>query len=293
MIRSMTGYGLAESNPDESIRFKVELRSVNHRYLDVSIRMPREIQSLEDRVRKSVQQALSRGRVDVFISWRVDADKSVNVTLDRELAKAYHRALLDMCDVCTLDDQPGLELLSHFPDVLRVEKEQADSDRLWALLTPVTAEALANLVTQRSEEGERLASDIIMRLTQIAETAKQVEERAPVIVDEYRKKMTERLQEILGQVEIDPGRVLTEAAIFADRSNVTEELVRLGSHLTAFKKTVAEKGPVGRKLDFLTQELFREVNTIGSKANDYEVARLVVEMKTELEKIREQVQNIE
>lgn len=293
MIQSMTGYGQAESGPEESIRFKVESRSVNHRYLDVSIRMPREIQSLEDRVRKSVQQAVGRGRVDVYISWRVDADDTVHVTLDRGLAQAYHRALAEMCEVCTLEDGPDLELLSRFPDVLRVEKEQVDNDRLWALLEPVLGKALAHLTAQRGEEGQRLHADFTKRLGMVEQTARQVEARAPHVVQEYRKRMEDRLQELLGDVDFDPARILAEAAIFADRSNVTEELVRLKSHLEAFAAALREKGPVGRKLDFLTQELFREVNTIGSKANDYEVAKLVVEMKTELEKIREQVQNIE
>jgi uncharacterized protein (TIGR00255 family) len=289
----MTGYGQAESNPDESVRFKVELRSVNHRYLDVSIRMPREIQSFEDRVRKSVQQTVGRGRVDVFISWRVDAGETVNVTLDRGLAQAYHQALTEMCQVCALEEAPGLELLSRFPDVLRVEKEQADNDRLWAMLSPVLVSALQDLKIQRSEEGARLAVDFEKRLVNIQESAKQVEERAPLIVSEYKKKMEDRLADFLSQAEIDPARILAEAAIFADRSNVTEELVRLESHLSAFRLALQEDGPVGRKLDFLTQELSRETNTIGSKANDYDVAKLVVDMKTELEKIREQVQNIE
>jgi uncharacterized protein (TIGR00255 family) len=293
MISSMTGYGQAESNPEANIRFKVEVRSVNHRYLDISIRMPREIQSLEDRVRKTVQQSIGRGRVDLFISWKVDADESVHVTLDRVMAQAYHKALQEMCYVCALEEQPGLELLSRFPDVLRVEKEQTDIDRIWALLDNTLAEALQRLRRQRSEEGERLTADFEKRLQIIEETALQVEKRAPIVVSEYQRKMEERLAEFLNQVDIDPARLLTEAALFADRSNVTEELVRLGSHLSAFRSALKEDGPMGRKLDFLTQELFRETNTIGSKANDYEVAKLVVEMKTELEKIREQVQNIE
>lgn len=293
MIRSMTGYGQAESSAGENIRFKVEIRSVNHRYLDISIRMPREIQSLEDRVRKSVQQAVGRGRVDIFISWKVDADDTIQVTLDRTLAQAYHRALMEMCQVCTLEEVPGLELLSRFPDVLRVEKEQADNDRIWTLLEPVLGKALTLLAAQRGEEGKRLHGDFENRLNLVAQTTDKVEERVPDVVNEYRKKMEDRLRELLADAEFDPARILTEVALFADRSNVTEEIVRLQSHIQAFAAALQETGPVGRKLDFLTQELFREVNTIGSKANDYEVAKLVVEMKTELEKIREQVQNIE
>ncbi|MBT9139979.1 MAG: hypothetical protein DDT30_00551 [Dehalococcoidia bacterium] len=293
MILSMTGYGLAESRPDETIRFRVEIRSVNHRYLDVSIRLPRELQSLEDRVRKSVQQAVGRGRVDVYLSWRADSADTVQVTIDVELAQAYYQALLQLSALCAAPELPSLEVLSRFPDVLRVEKEQTDNDKFWFLLEPVLNKALTQLVIQRREEGERLAADFNKRLKDLAVTAKLVENRAPQVLDEYRKKMEDRLREILGQADFDPARVLMEATIFADKSNVTEELVRLSSHLIAFQAALLEEGPVGRKLDFLTQELLREVNTVASKANDYLLAKLVVEMKTELEKIREQVQNIE
>ncbi len=293
MILSMTGYGLAESRPDETIRFRVEIRSVNHRYLDVSIRLPRELQSLEDRVRKSVQQAVGRGRVDVYLSWRADSADTVQVTIDVELAQAYYQALLQLSALCAAPELPSLEVLSRFPDVLRVEKEQTDNDKFWFLLEPVLNKALTQLVIQRREEGERLAADFNKRLKDLAVTAKLVENRAPQVLDEYRKKMEDRLREILGQADFDPARVLMEATIFADKSNVTEELVRLSSHLIAFQAALLEEGPVGRKLDFLTQELLREVNTVASKASDYLLAKLVVEMKTELEKIREQVQNIE
>lgn len=293
MIRSMTGYGQAENAAGESARIKVEIRSVNHRYLDVSIRMPRDLQALEDKVRRRVQQAVGRGRVDAFITWHDQADDSVCVALDRGLALAYQKALTEMKEVCSLQESPGLEVLSRFPDVLRVEKRQTDLDEVWSRLDNVLTLALSNLTEQRKEEGARLDADFKMRLTTVEDTARKVEDRAPVIVEEYRKKMTDRLKDYLGLADIDPVRILTEAAIFADRSSVTEELVRLSSHIKGFRDALREQGPVGRKLDFLSQELFREINTIGSKANDYEVARLVVEMKTELEKIREQVQNIE
>ncbi|NLN06427.1 MAG: YicC family protein [Firmicutes bacterium] len=293
MIKSMTGYGQAESVPGEKNYFKVELRSVNHRYLDINIRMPREIQALEEKVRRRLQQVLSRGRVEVNITWNAEDAEAVNVVLDRKLLFAYRKALAEMQDICGVKDAPVLEILTRFPDLLRVEKAETELDKIWSDLLPVLDAASAKLQQQRLEEGARLEADLLPRLQLVADFSRQVEERAPLIVAEYRKKLAERLHEFLAQAEIDSSRLLMEAAIFADRCNVTEELVRLGSHLTAFKATLQEKGPVGRKLDFLTQELFREVNTIGSKANDYEVARLVVEMKSELEKIREQVQNIE
>ena len=293
MIRSMTGYGQADSAPEECIRFKIEMRSVNHRYLDVSIRMPREIQSMEDRVRRVIQQRLGRGRIDVFINWKLDVPDAVHVTLDRSLVLAYQRALTEMSEVCALAELPGLELLSRFPDVLRVEKEQTDADEIWLKLEPVIQLTIDALLEQRNGEGQRLAVDFAKRLKLVEDTSRQVEHRAPFVVEEYRKKLQDRMNEYLDQADMDPARILTEAAVFADRSNVTEELVRLGSHLTAFREALQIEEPVGRKLDFLTQELFREINTIGSKANDYEITRLVVDMKTELEKIREQVQNIE
>lgn len=293
MIKSMTGYGQAESVPGEKNYFKVELRSVNHRYLDINIRMPREIQALEEKVRRRLQQVLSRGRVEVNITWNAEDAEAVNVVLDRKLLFAYRKALAEMQDICGVKDAPVLEILTRFPDLLRVEKAETELDKIWSDLLPVLDAAAAKLQRQRLEEGARLEADLLPRLQLVADFSRQVEERAPLIVAEYRKKLAERLHEFLAQAEIDSSRLLMEAAIFADRCNVTEELVRLGSHLEAFKATLQEKGPVGRKLDFLTQELFREVNTIGSKANDYEVARLVVEMKSELEKIREQVQNIE
>ncbi|NLM46979.1 MAG: YicC family protein [Firmicutes bacterium] len=293
MIKSMTGYGQAESTAGEKNYFKVELRSVNHRYLDINIRMPREIQALEEKVRRRLQQFLSRGRVEVNIAWNPEEAEAVNVVLDRKLLFAYRKALAEMQDICGVHDAPVLEILARIPDMLRVEKAETELDKVWSELLPVLDAAAAKLQKQRLEEGARLEADLLPRLQLVADFSRQVEERAPLIVAEYRSRLAERLQEFLSQAEIDSSRLLMEAAIFADRCNVTEELVRLGSHLEAFKAALQETGPVGRKLDFLTQELFREVNTIGAKANDYEVARLVVEMKSELEKIREQVQNIE
>lgn len=293
MIRSMTGYGQAENGPEKLVRLKVEARSVNHRYLDSAIRMPREIQALEDKVRKAIQAVIQRGRVDIFITWRESTADNVNVMLDRELALAYHNALIEVSKICALDQTPDLHLISRFPDVLRVEKQQLDLDEAWVELEQPLKQALDCMVQQRAEEGERLTVDFCQRLESVESFADQVAERAPVVAVEYRKKLEERLRSYLESVELDPARLLTEAAIFADRSSITEELTRLKSHLTAFRQALEETSPVGRKLDFLSQELFREINTIGSKANDYEITRLVVEMKSELEKIREQVQNIE
>ncbi|NLZ92802.1 MAG: YicC family protein [Firmicutes bacterium] len=293
MVASMTGYGQAENDPHEALRIKVELRSVNHRYLDIAIRLPREIQAVEEYVRRCVQQEISRGHLDINISWRSQADDTINVAVDRALVQAYQKALIEIGELCSLKQSPDLAMLARLPDVISIEKEQMDIDEVWTTLKPVLEQAIHSLIKQRQEEGARLEADIQMRLNLLAEIVAQIEKRAPLIVDEYRKKIEERLKEYLVQVEIDQARLLTEAAIFADRSNVTEELVRLSSHIKAFRETLQQNGVIGRKLDFITQEMLRETNTIGSKANDYLVAKLVVELKTELEKIREQVQNIE
>ncbi|NLZ39366.1 MAG: YicC family protein [Firmicutes bacterium] len=293
MVASMTGYGQAESDPHELPQIKVEVRSVNHRYLDISIRLPREIQVVEDRVRCCVQQAINRGHLDIYVSWHEQTDDDLNIKVDRALVLAYHRALTEISELCSLGQSPDLALLARFPDIISVEKARMDPDEVWDVLNPILEKALYNLKKQRREEGARIKTDIELRLNLLAEIVAQIEKRAPLVLEEYRRKMEERLKEYLGLEEIDQTRLLTEAAVFADRSNITEELVRLSSHIEAFRDTLQQDGVIGRKLDFITQEILREANTIGSKANDYQVAKLVVDLKTELEKIREQVQNIE
>lgn len=293
MIKSMTGFGQGESDPGEGYYFRVELRSINHRYLDIAVRLPREIQFLEERVRRVVQQGISRGRVDVFVSWRDTNAGSMTVLLNRTLAQAYHRALCELSDACTLGQMPDMALLSRFPDVLSLEKEHVDLEAVWSALASVLNRALVTLLEQRGAEGERLVADMLHRLRNVELLAVKVAERSPVVTEEYRQKLAERLKEYLGGAGLDQARLLTEAAVFADRSSITEELVRLQSHLESFRQALAADAPAGRKLDFIAQELFREINTAGAKASDFEVARMVIEMKTELEKVREQVQNIE
>jgi uncharacterized protein (TIGR00255 family) len=289
----MTGFGQADSVAGEDYYYKVEIRSVNHRFLDIAVRLPRDLQALEERVRCAVQQAAGRGRVEVSVfGSQVNAGKK-RVILNRSLAESYYRALYELSEVCGEGDLPGAELLSGFPEVLSLENEAPDLETAWSVLAPVINRALAQLVEQRRAEGERLASDIRQRLLLVESYLAELAGRAPAVADEYRKKLTERLKEYLGGCGLDEARLFAEAALFADRSNITEELVRLRSHLAYFRQTMALDETVGRKLDFLAQELFREINTIGSKAGDFELARLVVEIKAELEKVREQVQNIE
>lgn len=288
MIKSMTGFGQADCGA-----YKVEARSVNHRFLDVAVRMPRDIQLLEERVRKAVQKVLHRGRVEVYVNRREEENPAVCVKLDRELAKAYAVALDELSALCAPGQKPDLALFAQLPSVLRVEKEEADLEQVWETLQEGVEAALARLDAQRVQEGERLEADIMERLDRLETMLAAVEKRAPGVLAEYRAKLEERMKALLEGVEIDQSRLLLEAAIFAERSSIAEEVVRLSSHVAACRQAIKTESPVGRKLDFLVQELYRETNTIGAKANDYETSRLVVEMKAEIEKIREQVQNIE
>ncbi|MBT9173237.1 MAG: hypothetical protein DDT21_01631 [Syntrophomonadaceae bacterium] len=289
----MTGFGQAESIAGEDFYFKVEVRSVNHRFLDVAVRLPRELQALEERVRCVVQQLAGRGRIEVAVFSRQSNPEKLTVSLNRPLAKSYYLALCELNEVCGTDELLGAALLSRFPEVLSLENITPDLEAVWNVLAPVLDRALTELVEQRSAEGERLAADIRQRLS-LAETyLTELAGRAPAVAEEYRLKLTERLRGYLGGSGLDETRLFAEAALFADRSNITEEIVRMQSHLDFFRQTLALKEPVGKKLDFLAQELFREINTVGAKAGDFEVVRLVVEIKAELEKIREQVHNIE
>jgi len=292
-IKSMTGFGGAESLPGEDFYFKVEMRSVNHRFLDIAVRMPREFQALEEGVRCAIQRVAARGRVEVSIFGRHGNSEKGKVVLDRALAQSYYQALCELAGVCGVDELPGAELISRFPEVLSLENVTPDLEAAWCVLEPVLDRALSELDVQRHAEGERLAADIRQRLSQVESYLSELAGRAPAVAEEYRHKLTERLRDFLGSAGLDETRLLAEAALFADRSNITEELVRLQSHLDFFRQTLVQDQPAGRKLDFLAQELFREVNTVGAKAGDFAIARLVVEIKAELEKVREQVQNLE
>jgi uncharacterized protein (TIGR00255 family) len=289
----MTGFGQAESIAGEEFYFKVEVRSVNHRFLDIAVRLPRELLQLEERVRSAVQRSAARGRVEVIVFSRQCNQEKLTVILNRPLAKSYYLALCELNEVCGTDELPGAALLSRFPEVLSLENRTPDLEAAWSVLAPVLDRALAELDEQRCAEGERLTADIRQRLSLVETYLSELAGRAPVVAEEYRHKLTERLRGYLGGSGLDETRLLAEAALFADRSNITEEMVRLQSHLDFFRRTLELREPVGKKLDFLAQELFREINTVGAKAGDFEVARLVVEIKAELEKVREQVHNIE
>ena len=293
MIKSMTGYGRARQMLHKR-DITVEVRSVNNRYLDCTVKMPRMYTFAEDAIKGCVQKAISRGKVDVFITVDASAADVAKVTVNRELAAGYVSALRELAEVCGSENfQVGPETLSRFPDVLTVTKADEDLESVSADLCAVLEEALAAYNTMRAVEGAKLAEDIGNRLTAIETYTGQVEERSPQTVAEYRAKLTARMQEVLQSTTIDAQRILTEAAIYADKVAVDEETVRLRSHVAQLRTMLASDEPMGRKMDFLIQEVNRESNTIGSKCNDVAIARVVVDLKAEVEKIREQVQNIE
>lgn len=292
MIRSMTGYGRGEAVlHDRTIT--VELRAVNNRYLDCTVKIPRLYVFAEEAIKSCVQKQVGRGKVDVFVSIDATAADKIDVSLNKPVADGYYQALKQMQAAYGLTDDISVSLLSRFPDVFLVEKEQGDADVIAGDIVQVLTQALADFNAMREREGEKLAQDIQGRAQTIAGLVSQVEERSPQTVAEYREKLRQRMQEVLENTQLDENRILTEAALFADKVAVDEETVRLRSHLDQLGQMLEQGGAIGRKLDFLIQEFNREANTIGSKCSDVALARVVVELKGEIEKIREQVQNIE
>ena len=292
MIKSMTGYGRAREVLNKR-DITVEVRSVNNRYLDCTVKMPRMYAFAEDAVKQHVQKAISRGKVDVFITVDASAADVAKVTVNRELPAQYAAALRELAEVCGTESHVTPETLSRFPEVLTVTKADEDLETVSADLCAVLDKALAAYNEMRAVEGTKLAEDIGNRLVFIENYTSQVEERSPQTVAEYRAKLTARMQEVLQSTTIDQQRILTEAAIYADKVAVDEETVRLRSHVAQLRTMLTSDEPMGRKMDFLIQEVNRESNTIGSKCNDVAIAQVVVGLKAEVEKMREQVQNVE
>ncbi len=292
MVRSMTGYGTGEYTGPRHCA-KVECRAVNHRYCEVAPRIPRIAASLEEKVRKAVQARVERGRVDVFIDLKKSENDPKQVKVDNDLAAAYHSALRDMQEKLGLSGTIELGVLVELPGVVGQSEAEEDLDLLWDALEAALERSLDGLIAMREREGNSLEQDISRRLGTVGALVSQIEERALVIVDEYRRKLESRINEILTAGALDETRLAMEVALYADRSNIDEETVRISSHLKQFREALKSGGAVGRKLDFLLQEINREVNTIGSKASDARIGTVVVEVKSELEKIREQIQNIE
>ena len=281
MVKSMTGYGRGECSY-EGGSFTIEVRSVNNRYLDCGIKMPRAYIFAEDAMKARVQATISRGKVDVFVTQTSQAEDDSTVVVNEGLAKSYR-----VKGSYTATD------LARFPDVLTVEKKEQDQEQVKAGLLGALDAALSDFDAMRVREGQRLAQDILGRTATIEQLVSKVEERSPQTVAEYRARLEAKMAEILQNTQIEESRILTEAAIFADKVAVDEETVRLRSHIAQLREMLEQAGAVGRKLDFLIQEFNREANTIGSKCNDIDIARVVVDIKAEIEKIREQVQNLE
>ena len=290
-MKSMTGYGRCHIEEDGR-EMTVEVKSVNHRFLDISYRLSRTLSFLDDAVRKGVGARLARGHVDVFVSYANHRQDAKEVRVDTALAAAYRQALCQLAQAVGKDADVPLSDYARLPDVLTVQEKEEDQQAVRELFERALAGALDALIDMRAQEGERMRADILEKIANIESIRGRVSERAPLVVSEYRDKLHQRIA-ALTEGEIDEARLITEVAIFADRAAIDEELVRLLSHIAAIRETVELSEPVGRKLDFLVQELNREVNTIGSKASDTMIAQAVVSAKGEIEKLREQVQNVE
>lgn len=292
LIRSMTGYGRGEAVlHDRTIT--VEVRAVNNRYLDCAVKIPRLYVFAEEAIKAQVQSQVGRGKVDVFVTIDATAADKVAVTLNRPVADGYYAALTQMRETYDLAEPVSLSLLSRFPDVFLVEKEQGDADVIAGDILQVLSQALTDFNAMRAREGAKLADDVRAKAGTIASLVTQVEQRSPETVAAYREKLRQRMEEVLENTQIDESRILTEAALFADKVAVDEETVRLRSHVAQLRTMLASDEPMGRKMDFLIQEVNRESNTIGSKCNDVAIANVVVGLKAEVEKMREQVQNVE
>ena len=292
MVKSMTGYGRAVETVNGR-EFTVELRSVNNRYLDCTVKLPRMLSFAEDAVKQAVKATISRGKVDVYITVHAEGASDVKVTLNQPMVEGYLAAMKQMVADYGVQDDISVSLLSRMPDVFSVEKPEVDEEQLKADLMSVVAKALANYDAMRAAEGKALEADLRSRGNTILELVAQVEAGNGQTVVDYRTRLYNKLKEVLANTAIDENRILTEAAIFADKVAVDEETVRLRSHLEQMNNMLTAGGAIGRKLDFLLQEMNREANTTGSKCSDVKLARIVVDIKAELEKIREQTQNIE
>lgn len=292
MIKSMTGFGRCEVLKD-SRKFTVELKSVNHRYLDVNIRMPKKLNFFETSIRTLLKSYADRGKVDIFITYEDLSQSQVSVKYNAALAAEYLKYLNQMAEEFSLDNDVRVSTLSRYPEVFTMEECSEDEDELCNGLKEALEGAFSQFVEMRTKEGERLKEDILLKLDLLSEQIRFIEERSPQIIAEYRTKLEEKMRELLEDTQIDDNRIAAEVILFADKICTDEEVVRLKSHIQHMKETLEESNGIGRKLDFIAQEMNREANTILSKANDLDISNRAISLKTEIEKIREQIQNIE
>lgn len=292
MLKSMTGFGRAQKEIDGYV-ITVELKSVNHRYFEFSSRVPRQYGFLDEKLKSYINGKVSRGKIECYVTIEALNTDTADVVVNHTLATAYVNALKEIAETYELKDDFGASTISRFPEVLVVRKSDEDEEKLWGYVQEVCSDAIDKFVTMREVEGSKMKDDIYSRGQFILDCVSYIEERSPQTVKEYNDKLVERVHELLGDVSLDESRILQEVAIYADKVAVAEETVRLRSHIEQLNAFISSDEPVGRKMDFLVQEINRETNTIGSKANDVDIARKVVDIKAEVEKIREQIQNIE
>ena len=293
MVKSMTSFGRSSSEEGKKRFFTVEMKSVNSRYLDINIRMPKSIISLEEEVRKRINESLSRGKVDVFINLKSYSDGQGVPKLNLKLAQEYLNCLKQIEDNLCVKNDVTVTQTSRFPEVITMVEEEDKIDEIAEELTPLISEALEMMIKMREVEGEKLKEDILLKISKIEKLVSDLNVLADNVPKNYKVKLEERLKELSGSVEIDESRIATEICLFADKSTIDEEIIRLNSHIEQVRQTLELREPVGRKLDFIVQEMNRETNTIGSKSCDMEMTNIVIDIKNILEKIREQVQNIE
>ncbi len=291
MVKSMTGFGQTQYKA-MGYDVKIEMKSVNHRYLDVNIRMPRRYMLLEENIHQLIKQFAVRGRFDVNV--RLDAEhQEADVKVDKTLAESYYNALKDLAETLGIPMNMRIADFARFSDVIQLQETEENLDSIWEILKMGITQVMEQLVAMRVFEGQKLVEDISLRMERIEQRVNDLEARSPQVEENYRKRLESRLSEVLPQNFIEPQRLIQEAAIFSDKISITEEITRLRSHIQQLREIFLQEDSVGRKSDFLLQEMFREINTVASKANDAPMASMVVEVKAELEKIREQIQNIE
>jgi len=288
----MTGFGRGEAS-GSGYQFSIELKSVNHRFLEISVRAPRNFIGFDERIRKMLQERFQRGRIEVYVNVVETEGRKRLVKVDKDLALSYDKTLKDLALALHTVYETDIYRLVTLPEVLSVVEPEIDLDTLWRVCAESLLKASDGFGQMRRNEGEKLSIDLLQRLDIITECLQRIAERAPNVVTDYQERLQERLQTLLGEVEVDATRLANEVVYFADRASITEELVRFDSHLTQSREALRSSEPVGRKLDFLVQEMNREINTIGSKANDIRIGQQVVSVKSELEKVREQIQNLE
>ena len=292
MVKSMTGFGRAVKELDGYV-ITVELKSVNHRYFEFSSRCPRQYGFIDEKIKSFVNSHIERGKVDCYVGIEALNTESADVVVNHTLASAYVKALKEIAQSYDLNEDFGVSTISRFSDVLVVKKAEEDEEKIWTLVKEVASEAVDKFIEMRQTEGKRMYDDVYSRSSFILDCVSYIEERSPETVKEYNDKLIQRVHDLIGDVSLDESRVIQEVAIFADKVAVAEETVRLRSHIEQLREFLNSDTAVGRKMDFLVQEINRETNTIGSKCNDVDIARRVVDMKAEIEKIREQIQNIE